>query len=46
MDDYDELLTHVKRYWADQKRSASETRDDLTTLVDEIQILIETLPTD
>lgn len=40
---YEELLAAVKRYWADQSRSAQETKDDLGALVDEIEMLRDAL---
>ncbi|MHA6823960.1 hypothetical protein ACQUKI_20850 [Ralstonia pseudosolanacearum] len=41
---YDQLLQTVKDYWADQSRSASETKADLGALIDEIEVLRDTLP--
>lgn len=46
METYDQLLDRIKRYWADTSRSPQETRADLSCLINEIEVLIDTLPTE
>ncbi|WP_342051264.1 MULTISPECIES: hypothetical protein [unclassified Cupriavidus] len=45
-DEYDTLLANVKKYWSNTARAASATKRDLRTLIEEIEILIDTLPDD
>jgi hypothetical protein len=40
---YKELLELINKYWADRSRSAEETKDDLMSLRDELDILIDAL---
>lgn len=40
---YEKLLQEIKKYWADQSRSAEETASDLRSLVEEIEVLIDSL---
>jgi hypothetical protein len=40
---YDELVATVRRYWNDKSRSPAQTRDDLSNLVDEIEMMRDAL---
>lgn len=43
---YDELLQHVRDYFGDTSRPASETKRDLNTLGDECFMLAESIESD